>query len=175
MNAKDIDIPHLESSNKNDRQSKLQEVSNKIFNNNNKPSSPKEIIETNNIITTNYQKYSNDPHKIKLTHSIIKEAKESEDYILFEKGNTYTVSKNMNAKAIQYGILNYDISYNFETVRGTFTDPNKNKNISKKIENNISNKISGINNYSSGTLKEGKSQVEENYFQKCNELKAYLI
>ena len=162
--------------NKNDRQNKLQEASTKILSNNNKISSPKEIIETNNIITTNYQKNSIAPHKIKLTHSVIKEAKESEDYKIIEKGNTFTISKNLNAKAIQYGILNYDISYNFETIRGTHTDPNKNKNInfSEKIKNIITNKISMTHNLSSGTLIEGKSQVEDNYFQKCNELKAYL-
>ena len=174
MNAKDIDVPHLDVLNKNDRQNKLQEASNKIINN--KPTTTKEITETNNIITTNYQKNSIVPRKIKLTHSVIKEAKESEDYITKEKGNTFTVSNNINAKAIQYGILNYDISYNFETVKGTFTNPykNKNKNFSEKLENNIYNKIY-MNNFSSGTLKEVKSQIEDNYFQKCNELKAYLV
>ena len=93
-----------------------------------------------------------------------------------EKAKSFSVNKNrINNLALKYNILNYDISYRAETFRVTISDitENKIKNIYSNLKFTRIKKISKIP--SSGTEKENQILIENNYLDKYNVLKSYML
>ena len=93
-----------------------------------------------------------------------------------EKAKSFSMNKNrINNLALKYNILNYDISYRAETFRVTISDitENKIKNIYSNLKFTRIKKISKIP--SSGTEKENQILIENNYLDKYNMLKSYML
>ena len=97
-----------------------------------------------------------------------------ENYI--EKSKSFSMNKNrINNLALKYNILNYDISYKAETYRLTISEITENK--IKSIYNNLKfTRIKKVSKKpSSRTEKENPKLIENNYLDKYNMLKSYLV
>ena len=95
----------------------------------------------------------------------------------FQKAKSFSINKNrINKLALKYNILNYDISYRSETFRVIISNITENK--IKKICNNLKfTRINKISKKPSSSITEKENQIiiENNYYDKYNTLKSYLI